>query len=194
MTDQELKDLVASLAVSQAATDLQMRETDRKMQSTERQIRELGKQIGGLGNKFGSFTEGLMLPSVNRLLEEHFGVDNFQMRVRSKRDGRWLEIDGFGYANGTRNIGFIIEVKSHLSEDAIAQTQRIMEEFSTFYPQYRGMTLYGVIATVDAGTNELQRKVAEAGLYLVSVHDEIAALQTPDGFAADGFAAKPVLA
>ncbi|NTV95645.1 MAG: DUF3782 domain-containing protein, partial [Thiobacillus sp.] len=50
MSDDELKELVASLTVSQKETD--------------RQLKELGKQIGGLGNKFGSFTEGLALPSL----------------------------------------------------------------------------------------------------------------------------------
>jgi hypothetical protein len=46
MTDDELKALVASLAVESKKTD--------------RQLKELGKQIGGLGEKFGSFTEGLV--------------------------------------------------------------------------------------------------------------------------------------
>ena len=46
MTDEELKELVASLAVAQRETD--------------RQLKELGKQIGGLGEKFGG--EGMALP------------------------------------------------------------------------------------------------------------------------------------
>ena len=45
MTDIELKDLVASLAIAQ-------KETDRQLQETDKQLRELGKQIGGLGEKF----------------------------------------------------------------------------------------------------------------------------------------------
>ena len=62
MTDEELKDLVASLAVAQRETDRQLKETDRQLKETDRQLRkqlkELGKQIGGLGEKFGGFTEG----------------------------------------------------------------------------------------------------------------------------------------
>jgi hypothetical protein len=211
MTDQELKDLVASLALDTQAlkaqiaasqaeadrrtaqfaaelaeerrkTEEERRKTEIEHRETERVIKELGKQMGGLGNKFGSFTEGLMLPSVSRLLTEKFGTDSFQMRMRRKVGTEWLELDGFGYANGERNIGFVVEVKSHLQEDAIAQVERIMEKFANFYPQYHGMTLYGLIATVDAGTEELRHKVAEAGLYLVSVTDEIAHLETPDDF------------
>ena len=63
MTDEELKDLVASLLVSQ-------KETDQRIKETDRFVKELGKQIGGLGEKFGSFTEGLALPSMERILQE----------------------------------------------------------------------------------------------------------------------------
>ncbi len=52
-----------------AALQIFLQETDRKFQETDRQIRELGKQIGGLGNKFGSFTEGLALPSMQKILQ-----------------------------------------------------------------------------------------------------------------------------
>ena len=50
MTDEELKELVASLAVAQRETDRQLKETDRQLR---KQLKELGKQIGGLGEKFG---------------------------------------------------------------------------------------------------------------------------------------------
>ena len=61
MTDDELKELFAGLAIAQKETD--------------RQLRELGKQIGGLGEKFGGFTEGLALPSMTKILTEHFGME-----------------------------------------------------------------------------------------------------------------------
>lgn len=68
MTDQELKDLVASLAEDtkrmKAEADKRAAELDGYQKETARQIRELGKQISGLNNKFGTFTEGLALPSV----------------------------------------------------------------------------------------------------------------------------------
>ncbi len=40
MTDKELKELVASLAVSQKETDRQQRETDRQLKETDRQLKE----------------------------------------------------------------------------------------------------------------------------------------------------------
>ncbi|MBI4660318.1 MAG: DUF3782 domain-containing protein [Verrucomicrobia bacterium] len=40
MTDKELKDLVASLAVAQKETDRQLKETDRQLKETDRQLKE----------------------------------------------------------------------------------------------------------------------------------------------------------
>ena len=55
--------------------------TDRKIEllteenrKTEKQIKELGIQIGGISNKFGTFTEGLVYPSIEKELYEHSSI------------------------------------------------------------------------------------------------------------------------
>ncbi|MEM7585717.1 MAG: hypothetical protein AAF560_20170 [Acidobacteriota bacterium] len=86
MTDQELRDIVARLAETQAKTSREVRATERFLRengrATDRYLKELGKQLGGLGDKFGSFTEGMALPSMTRLLEKRFGLDNIAPRYR----------------------------------------------------------------------------------------------------------------
>jgi len=57
MTDQELKDLVASLAVSQAKTDAQMAKTDAK-------IEKIAKMVGGISNNQGDITEEYFINSL----------------------------------------------------------------------------------------------------------------------------------
>ncbi len=94
MTDDELKDLVASLAVSQKKTDTQIKETCK-------QIKKLGNKIGGLGIKFGSYTEGLALPSMQSILQDRFNMETIIPSVRVKRNGK--EIDVLAFANGTIN-------------------------------------------------------------------------------------------
>src|SRR3954447_2525192 len=111
MTDIELKQFVADLAVnlaeadrvsrerlaeadrvsrerlaetervlreSHAETDRLMREghakTDRVIRATDKQIAELRKELGGLGAKFGGFTEGMAFPSMQKILQERFGM------------------------------------------------------------------------------------------------------------------------
>jgi len=77
MTDDELKDLVGSLAILQKETGKQLKENDKKV---TRQIKELGKQIGGRGRKFGSFTEGFALPSMQKILQKQFnGIEGVRV-------------------------------------------------------------------------------------------------------------------
>ena len=54
---------------------------------TDRQLKELGKQIGGLGSKFGSFTEGLALPSMEKILRQRFGMEIISPSVRASKEG-----------------------------------------------------------------------------------------------------------
>ncbi len=89
MNDHELKALVASLATAQKETD--------------RQLKELGKQIGGLGEKFGSFTEGLALPSMSKILSERFGMEVISPSVRVSKQGEHMEIDVLAFANAGIN-------------------------------------------------------------------------------------------
>ncbi len=70
MTDQELRDLVASVAKSQAETD--------------RQIKQVNKQLGESGDKFGSFTEGLALPLMEKILYQQFKMDVVAPRVKAR--------------------------------------------------------------------------------------------------------------
>ena len=64
------------------------------MKETDRQLKELGKQIGGLGNKFGSFAEGISYRSIERILRETFGMNDFiAPGVTVRRDGMEEEYD-----------------------------------------------------------------------------------------------------
>jgi len=142
MTDQELKDLVASIAVYQRENELRSKETDR-------QLRELGKQIGGLGDKFGSFTEGLALPSMARILDKRFGMKVIAPRVRARNNGRSMEVDVLAYSDDRDEI-FVVEVKSHLREDGLDQMRKTLRDFHEFFPGHKDKKLFGILAAVDA--------------------------------------------
>ena len=173
-------------------TDRKMQETDRKIKDlaeeskerqreTDRQLRELGKQIGGLGNKFGSFTEGLALPSMEKILRRRFGVDTISPSVRVARDGRHLELDVLAYANGEINAAYVVEVKSHLREEHIQQILEILEQFAAWFPEHRDKQLYGILAAVHIPA-ALRPRVLEQGLYLAHIHDDLFELEVPDDF------------
>ena len=166
--------LLAELTAAQKETDLRQKETDR-------QIKELGKQIGGLGSKFGSFTEGLALPSMEKILRQRFGMEIISPSVRASREGRHMEIDVLAYANGNLNTAYVVEVKSHAREDSITQLKSILQRFHTFFPEHKDKRLYGILASVDMSP-ELRQKTLQEGFYVARIHDQVFELDTPDNF------------
>ncbi len=103
-TAEDVWQLLAELTTAQKETDRQLKENSlqfkeqqkeskRREKETDKQLKELGKQIGGLGSKFGSFTEGLALPSMEKILRQRFGMKVVSPSVRATEDGKHIEID-----------------------------------------------------------------------------------------------------
>ena len=173
MTDQELRDLVANLAVQHAGLTESQKETDRL-------VKELGRQIGGLGNKFGSFTEGMAYPAMKKILIERFGMEGIAPEVLKRQNNQTLELDVFAWSNA-RHEAFVVEVKSHLREEALEQLDTILRKFHAFYPEHRDKKVYGILAAVHA-SEEMEAKVLQEGFYLARIHDGQFELRVPDGF------------
>jgi hypothetical protein len=184
-TDLQLKEV----SQAQKETDRQLKElgkqTDRQLKElgkqTDRQLKELGKQIGGLGAKFGSFTEGLALPSMEKILRQRFGMEVISPSVRASKEGRHLEIDVLAYANGNLNTAYIVEVKSHAREDSITQLKSILQRFRAFFPEHKDKQLYGILAAVDMSP-DLREKTLQEGFYVAHIHDEVFELDIPENF------------
>ncbi len=204
MTDEELKQLVASLAITQKEMakeadkrneeitkqfeeiTRQSKETDKQIKETGKQLKERGQQIGGLGKKFGSFTEGLALPSMTKILRERFRMEVISPSVRVSKNGIDAEIDVLAYTNSTINEVYVVEVKSHLREEAISQLKTLMANFRTLFPEHSDKKLYGIIAAVDM-SETLKKQVLKAGFYVARIQDETFSLESPDGFQARCF-------
>jgi septal ring factor EnvC (AmiA/AmiB activator) len=170
----------------QQETDRQLKETDRQIKETGQQIKELGKQIGGLGSKFGSFTEGLALPSMEKILRQRFGMKIVSPSVRASENGKHMEIDVLAYSNGDLNTAYIVEVKSHAREDSITQLKSILQRFRTFFPEHKNKQLYGILAAVDMSP-ELRQKTLQEGFYVARIHDQVFELDTPENFHPKGY-------
>lgn len=192
MTDEELKELVGSLAIAQKETDRQLKETDQRIsnlrssqEETDRQLRKqlkaLGKQIGGLGAKFGGFTEGMGFPSMTKILTDRFGMEVITPRVKVRKGGESLELAVLAYANSERSEAYVVEVKSHLRADGIEQLLEILHRFRRFFPEHSDKRLYSIPAVVDA-PDDLRREALAQGLYLADIHDEQFIMETPADF------------
>jgi hypothetical protein len=194
MTDQELKDLVASLAVNQqkmaeeTAISRQKQEEDfeKSRKENDKAMKELRQQIGGIANKFGSFTEGLALPSMTKILRERFKMEVISPSVRVSKNGIDAEIDVLAYANSSINEAYVVEVKSHLREEAITQLNTLMGNFRALFPEHNDKKLYGIIAAVDM-SEMLKKRVLDAGFYVARIQDETFSLDTPNEFQAKCF-------
>ncbi|MGH9847177.1 MAG: DUF3782 domain-containing protein [Blastocatellia bacterium] len=186
MTDQELKDLVASLSGFSEQSKREQAELREAQRETDRQIKQVSKQIGEIGNKFGSFTEGMAYPSMRNVLESEFGMEIVLPNASSKKNGRTLEIDVLAYDKVGRNEAAIVEVKSHLTEAGIEQILKTIKEFPTFFPDLADRTVYGILAAVKIPEN-MRIKVAKIGLYLAVISDETFKLQVPAGFKPKAF-------
>ncbi|MFM7574817.1 MAG: DUF3782 domain-containing protein [Snowella sp.] len=165
-------------AEQQKATDRQLKELGKQ---TDRQLKELGKQIGGLGAKFGSFTEGLALPSMEKILRQRFGMEVISPSVRVSKDGKHVEIDVLASTNGNLNTAYIVEVKSHAREESITQLKSILQRFRTFFPEHKDKQLYGILAAVDMSP-DLREKTLQEGLYVARIHDQVFELDIPENF------------
>lgn len=172
MSDAELRQLIAALAIENKALVVQ--------------VKENAKQIGGLTNKFGSFTEGLALPSLSKTLTERFHAAVIAPRVLARKGGKCLEIDVLAYSNGNRNEAYIVEVKSHLDEDALHQMERILSDFPKFFPEHRSKELYGILAGVHISEPIAKRAIKE-GIYVARISEEIFQLRVPAGFRPHSF-------
>ncbi|MGH9755074.1 MAG: DUF3782 domain-containing protein [Blastocatellia bacterium] len=178
-TEERRKQLAEELAEER-------RKTEEEQRKTERVISQVNKQLGELGNKFGSFTEGMALPSMEKILYQQFKMDVINPRAKARQNGRTLEIDVLAYDNGSRNEAYLVEVKSHLTRDGIEQMLDAIEQFPKFFGAHRHRTIYGVIAAVDIPDN-LRAEVLKKGLYLARIHDGEFELLTPRGFKPEAF-------
>jgi len=159
MTDGELKALVASLAVSQKETDIQIKELSVSQKETGIQIKELSvsqketsrkldkvaKMIGGVSKSQGDVAEDFFYNSF--INDNHLGGLSFDDITQSmrKHKGKTQEEYDIFLTNG-ESIA-IIEVKYKAHVDDIKKLTRKFDNFKKLFPIYSGYKLYGAMAS-----------------------------------------------
>jgi hypothetical protein len=158
-------------------------EQRKKAEAQAKAIEEQTKQLGGLGNKFGTFTEGLAIPSMERLLASRFGAQCITSNVFRKVGGESLEIDLLGTAGDGPGAAaaYVVEIKSHVREEDLQQLRTILERFPRFFPEYRDKALYGLLAAVHI-PKAMAKRVLDSGFILAHIDDKVFELRTPEGF------------
>jgi hypothetical protein len=181
MSSQETSDLMKDWDQSRRELAQSQKELAEAQKETDRQLRELGKQLGGLGDKFGSFTEGLALPSMTKILTRDFNMSVIAPRVRARDNGHSMELDVLAWSKAPTGDAVVVEVKSHLREDGLDQIRKILRDFRDFFPEHAHRKVYGILAAVDV-PDDLREKVLREGIYLARIHDGQFELQVPESF------------
>lgn len=185
MTDEELKALVASLAVSQAKTDEQIRLTDAQMKLTDAQmkltdekiaeliavqtgsdekLKEACKLLGNIGRNQGDVAEEFFF---NSLIEDnHLGAirfDDVTARMQKHR-GQIQEEYDLVLTNGDA-IG-IVEVKYKAHQNDLDKLERKMRNFKKLFPVYQNYKLYGALAAFHLN-EEAKQEALERGFFVL---------------------------
>jgi Holliday junction resolvase-like predicted endonuclease len=166
MTDQELKDLVASLAISQAKTDEQMKKTDEQIKKTDEQMKrneakltKMGVLLGNISNNQGDVAEEFFYNSLEDkkdLAGIHYDfIDkNWKSSTKNLRD----EFD-IVMVNG-KDIA-IIEVKYKAHErDLEKLLTKKQENFKELFPIYKDYNHHLALASFYM-PQELKEKALE---------------------------------
>ncbi len=183
MTDEELRDLVAE--TSRVAA-----ETSRRVEQTSRKVEEVGRQIGWIGNTFGRFTEGLFLPSLEKILIKDFGLDTVAPRIQRRQNGSFVELDVLAYSNGGNNTAVVVEIKSKLRDDDIKEFLRQLSNFPKLFPEHKDKKLFGMIAAVGI-TAEQKAALEKLGIYVVRIKDDVFKVISSKKFKPHDFGLKP---
>jgi len=206
MTDNELKELVASLAVAQQKTDAQLAKTDAQLAKTDAQLAEFQKksearferlekgfeklqknidhvttQLGGIGNIQGDVAEDLFRRNIAMLLTER-GISIDRVKTKFKTDNAEYDIVAI---NGNEVV--VLEVKNRLTSHHIRHfINKQLPKFKHEHPTFTNHKLYGAVGSL-VFPEQLERQAAGEGLFVFTQTKDGASIVNPENFQAKEF-------
>ena len=157
MTDQELRDLVASLAIKSDRLDALMAETTRKLDKAAALVGNMGQNQGAVAEEF--FFNSLQAKPVLGGVKYDEVIDNikgYSGKLRGEYDV--VMVNGKSVA--------LIEVKYVVHPDDITKTITGIENYRTFFPQHKDFDVYGAIAGFKI-PNEVAIEAKRQGLMVL---------------------------
>ena len=159
MTDTELKELVASLAIAQQKTDEQLAKTDAKLD-------RIATLVGNIANNQGDSAEEFFYRSL--IAEPNLGKVHFDTIYRNLPANKKGLEDEFDIVLVNETSIAIVEVKHKAHPKLIEHMlAKKIPNFRTLFPYYQELKLYGVIASM-VSNHKLIEKAKEAGLFFLT--------------------------
>jgi hypothetical protein len=174
MTDQELKDLVASLDIKTQAlyAFVTKNSADMKAASAAADARfdKLAAKYGGLSDNLGSAAEEFFVNSL-----EHSPVvggirfDAVHPKVFGGKMGKQSEYD-IVLVNGASAA--VIEVKHKVHPSALDQLEAQLAKYKEHFPEHKDFALYGGIAGMSI-PDEVVEQAKARGLFVLKCRGEV---------------------
>ena len=122
--------------------DKLLKESENVLKTSER----TEKAVYALTGKWGRFVEELIAPAVERLFKERgIEVDKVFQRVKTRENGSTMEVDILAI-NGEYAV--LVEAKSTLKIDDVKEHIERLENFKTFFPEYRERKIIGAVGGI----------------------------------------------
>ncbi|MBK6618155.1 MAG: hypothetical protein IPG31_07250 [Nitrosomonas sp.] len=165
MTDDELREILANLALSQARTDAQLAKTDAQLAKTDAKLNKLAEMYGGVGNNQGKVAEEFYYNSLKHKLELNgIEFDFIEKNITRSRGDIEEEYDLL-LVNGKDVL--IIEVKYCLHpKDITLLVGRKQTNFLKLFPEYRDYKIHLALASFSM-EDEVKRMALEQGVTLL---------------------------
>jgi hypothetical protein len=196
MTDQELKDLVASLAVGQAKSDEKIAalavsntksdqkmadlaaaqaETQSEVKETSRVIKEVGRRMGAMASNQGDVAEEFFY---NTLFDKpEVGGIRFDRVLRNIGGGKPGHQAEFDVVMHNGSCMAIIEVKYKAHTNDIEQVERQLERYRDIFPEYKDYKLYGGLASLSM-PEDVAQAAREKGLFVLKRKGDLVEAET----------------
>ncbi len=158
MTDDELKALVASLALDSKNLHEAQKATDEQMKRTDAKLERIGINLGNITNNQGDVAEEFFFNSLAN--DTHLGAIRFDDIGKNthKRRGTIEEKYDIIMTNGDA-IGIVkVKYKAHLND--LHKLERKMRHFKQLFPVYQKYRQYGASASFHINDEAKQEALA----------------------------------
>ncbi|NOQ63670.1 MAG: hypothetical protein GQ582_04085 [Methyloprofundus sp.] len=163
-TGDELKALVANLAVESKKTDEKMNRTDEQMKRTDEKLERIGLRLGSVTNNQGDVAEEFFY---NGLIKDtrlgNIQFDDITRNMEKHRGKIQEEYDLF-LSNG--NAIAVVEVKYKAHTNDLKKLERKINNFKKLFPIYQDYKLYGAIASFFVNDNT-KKEALERGYFVL---------------------------
>jgi hypothetical protein len=184
MTDDELKALVASLAVdsknlheAQKATDEQMKRNDKML--TEK-LDRMGVTLGNVTNNQGDVAEEFFFQSL--IKDNRLGKICFDDVVKNMEKHRGQIQEEYDLVMTNGDAIAVVEVKYKAHKNDLDKLDRKMKHFKQLFPIYQAFKQYGAIAAFHIN-DEAKEEALRRGYFVLQRSGDLVHTESSDHLA-----------